>query len=1022
MKFSTRKGATLALSILVAAGLFFFTVAVVQGQGIEQPPTMSPPDQPGPHPLPDAPNPTELDYPTRQTVSSPQSPASTSTLAPVLLIMDRNPWGGTAIQDVLNEYRIPYNLVGSSDIPTIDLSPYPVVIIPSVQNTDYYSTYNANLAKFETYVANGGVLELHGASYSSDPPPLLPGGVTNHYDTDDDNYIEEPAHPLVSLVEDVVPNPFPGGSASHNYFSNTVTSTTIICTQGVVSGGNPTLIEYPYGDGLVIASGQTMEYYYVRQSGAGLILPNMILYAYSRATGLALLLPEQHWGGTPDSVVSYTLTLWNLTGITDSFDLTATGNVWPATFWDGSPITRTGILSNYHSADLSVQVSIPPGASPGDVDVADIHAASVTSPTVYSSTAAITTSAICAPNLVFSGQSEPITGNRDDVYDYGSQKFAQVYVYAHSEDNDDLDAIVSGYDPGSDTWQVIGQQSNGSNGIVANHYPFPPTYTAVRVQLDDTDNDDLVWYDYHFAVCREPAVGISPLSQESLTQPGATVFYTQTVSNYTMGSDTFDLTTSGNSWTVTLWSGGVQVSDTGTLADQEIFTVTAQIEAPASASAGDTDEFTIQAQSTTSPAISDTTSLRTSVIAYQWVQAFSDEWSPNETNDRDQYLDIVGMGNIAAAQMTDDSLWQDGPPAVAAYPQYGIVAAWVGPYHNNGSTTYYDVEYAAFDLDGDPVIPVTQVSDNVSATVYTREYNPVLAVDPVDGTVLAAWYRYAGAYNVYYAVRSVGGSGIISPTALTTNTTSSFEDSYASAAAFGSGGFVVAWQHYDSVKNGQDIHYTVISSTGEVITGPIQLTDNTGENDYPPRANRLADGNVMLTWRGNHGSGHEIYYAVVNSAGNVVHPVTRLTDVSNSAYEPDAVGLQNGNTIVAWRQRGNYPTDGYQIAYAVLDSAYTATIPITMPTIITNTLSNDNYYVSLARDSDDNAVLTWSDDGKWRIYYALVDNTGTVRTWPMILRTARGGELDVNEFGRGNGSFPAVQLSRIYLPIVLRNQ
>lgn len=1022
MKSSTRKSTALVLVALIAAGLFFLTIATVRGQGIERPFAPPPPDgQPDLHLPPDAVNPTEWDNLTHQAPSAHQRLASTSALAPVLLIMDRNPWGKTAIQDVLNEYRIPYDLVGSSDISIIDLSPYPVVIIPSVQNTNYYSTYNANLSKFETYVANGGVLELHGANYSSDPPPLLPGGVTNHYDTNGYNYVEEPTHPLVSLVEDVAPNPFPGGWASHNYFSNTAPGTTIICTQGDASGGNPTLIEYAYGDGLVIASGQTMEYYYVRQSGAGLILPNMILYAYSRATGFALLLPEHHWGDTPGSVVSYALTLWNLTGITDTFDLTATGQVWPTIFWDGGPITRTSILSNYHSAGLVVQVSIPPGASPGDVDVADIHAASVTSPTVYSSTAAITTSAICDPNLVFSGQSESIIGNPDDVYGYGSQKFAQVYVYAHSEDNENLDATVSGYDPGSDTWQVIGQQVNGGNGIIAHHYPFPPTYTAVRVQLDDTDNDDQIWYDYHFAVCREPAVGISPWSQESLTQPGTTVFYTQTVSNYTMGSDTFDLTTSGNSWTVTLWSGGVQVSDTGTLADQEIFTVTAQIEVPASASAGDTDEFSIQAQSTTSPAISDTTSLRTSVIAHQWVQAFSDRWSPDATNDRDQYLDIVGTSNIAAAQMTDDSLWQNGPPAVAAYPQYGIVAAWAGPSRYDGSATYYNIEYAAFDLDGDPVIPVTQVSDNISATVYTREYDPALAVDPVDSTVLVAWYRTADAVNVYYAVRSKNGSEIALPTALTANTTSSFEDRYASAAAFGSGGFVVAWQRYDIAEGGRDIHYTVISSAGEVITGPLQLTDNTWEDDYQPHANRLADGNVMLTWRGNHGSGYDIYYAVLNSAGNVVHPVTRLTDFTNSAYEPDAVGLQNGNIIVAWQQYGYYPTDGYQIAYAMLDSAYTATIPITTPTIITNTLSNDNDYISLARDGDDNAVLTWSDNDKWRIYYALVDNTGTVRTWPMVLRTARGGELDVNEFGGGNGSLTTLQPSRIYLPIVLRN-
>ncbi len=1024
MQSSTQKSAALVLVALIAAGLFFFTIVTVQGQAIEQASVAPVPDaQPDLYPPSDIVNPSERDSPSYQATSAPQRPASTSALAPVLLIMDRNPWGMTVIQDVLNKYRIPYDLLGSADISTTNLSHYPVVIIPSVQNTNYYSTYNANISEFETYVTNGGVLEFHGATYGD--TPLLPGGVLNVYDTNNDNYVEEPAHPLVSLVEDVVPNPFPGGAASHSYFSNTITGTTIVCTQGEVSGGNPTLIEYPYGDGLVIASGQTLEYYYPRQSGAGLILPNMILYAYSRATGFALLVPgQQHRGDTPGSVAGYTMTLWNLTGITDTFDLTATGNVWPTTFWDGAPITRTGTLSNYASADFNVQVSIPPGASPGDVDTVVVQATSVTSPTDYANTAAITTSAICDPNLVFSGQSEMIWGDLDDVYDYGGQAFAYVYVYAYSEANNGyLDAVVSGYDPGSDTWQVIVQQVDGASGVVVNHYPFPPSYTAVRVQLDDTENNGLVWYDYEFAVCREPAVGILPLSQESLVHPGTTVIYTQTVSNYTMGSDSFDLTINGNSWPVTLWSGGAQISDTGMLADQETFSVTARVEVPASADAGDFDEFTIQAQSTSDPTISDTTSLRTSVIAQRWVQAFSDNWSPDETYEREQYLDIVGTSNVTAVQMTDDTAWQGGPPAVAAYPQYNVVAAWTSRPHQNTSATYLNIEYAAFDLDGKLVSPVTQVSDNVSVTTNTLERQPTLAVDPVDGAVLVAWHRDVDTNNVYYAVRNKVGGEIAPPTALTTDTTSAFKNASASAAAFGSGGFVVAWGHDDTTDNIADVHYAVISSTGEVISGPIQLTHNTGsEDDYRPRANRLADGNVMLTWYGRHGSGFDVYYAVVDSAGNVVHPITQLTDVSSSSYDSDAVGLENGNTIVVWRQPGFYLTYGNQIAYAVLDSVYSATIPITTPTIITNTLSNDNYDISLARDDDDNAVITWMESSGWRIYYALVDNSGTVRTWPMVLRTTRGEQLDVNGMGGGNGSFSTLRLPPpIYLPTVLRD-
>jgi len=432
-----------------------------------------------------------------------------------------------------------------------------------------------------------------------------------------------------------------------------------------------------------------------------------------------------------------------------------------------------------------------------------------------------------------------------------------------------------------------------------------------------------------------------------------------------MATDSFDLSVAGNSWPTTFWDGPTQINNTGSLTDLETFTFTVKVEAPAGANGGDFDQATIFARSIASPAISDSASLRTIVLAYGWVQSFSDYWAPDSSTDREQYLDIVRPSGIVAAQMTDDQYSPSTAPAVAAYPREAIVAAWTGPYRWNGTDNYYNIEYAALDTDGHTVISVTQVSDNISATIYTFDGYPAPAVAPTDGNVLIAWYRYEEVsddlYNIYYAVRSPAGAEVLSPTALTTNTTSTVQDKYdLSAAAFDDGRFAVAWQHYDDGV--YDIYYAVLDSAGGLITGPVNLTHNTDYDDYGPRANRLPDGNVLLTWEGDHAVGYEIYYAVLDSAGNVAHPPTRLTDAPYGAYDPDAVGLRNGKAIVAWEQDGYYPDSGSQMAYAVLDDVYyTPTVPITTPTIITNTLSNDNRYVSLARDEDDNTVLTWRD-------------------------------------------------------------
>ena len=723
-----------------------------------------------------------------------------------------------------------------------------------------------------------------------------------------------------------------------------------------------------------------------------------------RLPGLYLYPAAQSGYDTPGRSVVYEKYLANATGQTDSFDLSLS-NIWDTSL----SLANTGPLSDGAWISFTVQVTIPVWASPGDADAAAIQATSVTSPTVYTDTATITTTAMCSPTLVFGGQSAQTMGDLDDVYDYGGQKFTYVYVYGYSGDNDTLDATVSGYDPGSGTWQIIAQQVNGGSGVIADQYLIPATYTQARVQLDDREGNDLIYYDYRFIVCRSPAVALNPPSQQSFAQPGTTAVYTQTVTNYVMATDSFDLSASGNSWPTTFWDGATQINNTGSLADQETFTFTVKVDVPPGVSGGNVDAATLQVVSVASPAISDTGSLRTTVLAYPWVQAFSDYWAPNGSTDRDQYLDIVRSSGIVTAQVTDDWDSQNGPPAVAAYPREAIVAAWAGPYRWNGAANYYNIEYAAFDADGNTVISVTQVSDNISATVYTRDYNPAPAVAPTDGNALIAWYRYEnGPYNIYYAVRGPAGSEILSPTALTTNTTSTVRDYYPSAAAFDDGRFAVAWRHYDSSTGASDIYYAVMNSDGSLLAGPVNLTNNAWEDDYEPRANRLADGNVLLTWYGYHGSGYEIYYAVLDSAGNVVYPITRLTDTPYNAYYPDAVGLRNGNTIVSWEQYGYYPNYGRQIAYAVLDSAYTTTVATQ---ILTNTLENWNYYVSLARDGDDNAVLTWRDDDRQHIYYAVVDYTGAVRTWPLVFRTARGSELDISRWGAGNGSLPGPLLT-----------
>jgi hypothetical protein len=68
-------------------------------------------------------------------------------------------------------------------------------------------------------------------------------------------------------------------------------------------------------------------------------------------------------------------------------------------------------------------------------------------------------------------------------------------------------------------------------------------------------------------------------------------------------------------------------------------------------------------------------------------------------------------------------------------------------------------------------------------------------------------------------------------------------------------------------------------------------------------------------------------------------------------------------------------------------------------------------------------VLTWRGSDGQHIYAAVVGNDGQVRTWPEILRTARGTSLDIDATGASCGSLPApiVSWTSSHLPLVVKN-
>src|SRR5258706_9162083 len=157
-----------------------------------------------------------------------------------------------------------------------------MVLVPGDQSSDFYLRLAARSAQIDSFVAAGGVLELHAAGWGSldgDASQVtLPGGMHIHLSIATANRVLAPAHPLMYGV----PDPFYGLYVSHAYFTEIPPNAEDLASD---DAGNTDLVVYRFGAGLVVTGCQTFEYSFAVGQDAGTILLNMIPFSMAAGGG-----------------------------------------------------------------------------------------------------------------------------------------------------------------------------------------------------------------------------------------------------------------------------------------------------------------------------------------------------------------------------------------------------------------------------------------------------------------------------------------------------------------------------------------------------------------------------------------------------------------------------------------------------------------------------------------------------------------------------------------------------------------
>ncbi|MFN2285051.1 MAG: beta-propeller fold lactonase family protein, partial [Anaerolineae bacterium] len=503
------------------------------------------------------------------------------------------------------------------------------------------------------------------------------------------------------------------------------------------SGTNAEVAWLPYGSGQIVYLG--WDWYDAAppgsQDGGWLdVLDRAVQQVAGDFLGLYAS-PTKQYGAFGATVV-YTHTLINGTGLTDTFTLALSGNTWPTTL----PFSITPVLTDGEKIDFAVEVTIPGGAAAGDYDDATVLATSVTSPTVFSATSTIRTSALCADYLTLAGRSNETEADLDDLYEYGGQTFGAAYVRLYSEDSDTLDAVLRGYNSTSG-WVELARVLDVGNITFFDDILLPNEYTMLNMQLDDTEDNDLIYYDYEFFVCRSPAVDVKPDDQQvQYAEPGATSIYTYTLTNYLMEPGQFDLATSGTVWSTSVrTTGGMPLSQTPVLSDLEVYTFTVWVDVPAGAVPGEWDDGLITASRVGQAAINNSGGFRTTALSGQYGYVFVPE------GNRIEVLDTVLH---TAVGVIDTSPYGDGP--------------FLGGLSPDGSQLYVSL------LDSDSVLVVDTATQTPLTPTITVGDGPRNVAFTPDGAYAFVPNRESGTLSVIDTVAqtvtktlTVGGSPMI---------------------------------------------------------------------------------------------------------------------------------------------------------------------------------------------------------------------------------------------------------------------
>lgn len=193
--------------------------------------------------------------------------------------------------------------------------------------------------------------------------------------------------------------------------------------------------------------------------------------------------------GVSGNTVLYAATVKNLGSMSDSYNLTVSGNSWPTTIWDAagtSQISNTGNMASGAELGIMIKVQVPAGTLPSRREAAVIRATSVANSAIFDQATVVTRTPASLPW----SDNFPTTTLDTTKWIFNGGP-AEVNSSGYSEPSSPYSLNLNGNERGGDEVQSQAIDLSGKSNVMLSYY-YERTGGG-----NSPETDDDLWVDYY---------------------------------------------------------------------------------------------------------------------------------------------------------------------------------------------------------------------------------------------------------------------------------------------------------------------------------------------------------------------------------------------------------------------------------------------------------------------------------------------------------------------------------------------